>query len=126
MKEAKKIHGTLAMMQASIYVEKNIWWICQLKCLIWNYSKVSVKGKDNILIRLKDGRHQFISNFIYVPNITNNSLSLRELLKKGYDIHLKDLSLSIKYEKNNLITKVKISEEYDVYVQYPKWREKMS
>lgn len=61
-----------------------------------NESKVLVKGKHKILIRLKDGGHQFISPFYYVPNMKKNSLSLRRLLEKGYDIHMKDLSLSIK------------------------------
>ena len=39
-------------------------------------SKIPVKGKGNILIRLRDGRHQFISNVYYVPNMKNNILSL--------------------------------------------------
>jgi len=72
-------------------------------------SKIRVKGKCNILIRLKDGRHQFISNVYYVPNMKNNILSLGQLLEKGYDIRMKDSSLSIKDEKNNLITKVSMS-----------------
>jgi len=72
-------------------------------------SKIPVKGKGNILIRLKDGRHQFISNVYHVPNMKNNILSLGKLLEKGYDTHMKDLSLSIKDGKNNLITKVPMS-----------------
>ena len=43
-------------------------------------SKIPVKGKGNILIRLQDGRHQFISNGYYVPNMKNNILSMRQLL----------------------------------------------
>ena len=39
-------------------------------------SIIAVKGKGNILIRLKDGRHQFISNVYYVPNMKSNILSL--------------------------------------------------
>lgn len=69
-------------------------------------SKVSVKGKCNILISLKDGRHKFISNVYYVPNMKNNILSLEQLLEKDYDIHMKDLSPFIKDGKNNLIIKV--------------------
>ena len=49
-------------------------------------SKILVKGKCKILIYLKDGRHEFISNVYYVPNMKNNILSLGQLLKKGYDI----------------------------------------
>ena len=49
-------------------------------------SKTLVKAKGKILIRLKDGRHEFISNVYYVPNMKNNIMSLGQLLKKGYDI----------------------------------------
>lgn len=69
-------------------------------------SKVEVKGRGNILIRLKDGRQQFISNVYYMPNMRSNILSLGQLLEKGYDIHMKDHNLSIKNDKNNLIAKV--------------------
>lgn len=69
-------------------------------------SKIPVKGKGKILIRLKNGTHQFISNVYYVPNMKNNILSLGQLLEKGYDIHLKDHSLSIRDQRENLIAKV--------------------
>ena len=72
-------------------------------------SKTHVKGKGKILIRLKDGGHEFISNVYYVPNMKNNILSLGQLLKKSYDIHMKDSSLSIRDGRNNLITKVSMS-----------------
>ncbi|KAE8735550.1 Beta-galactosidase 8 isoform 1 [Hibiscus syriacus] len=42
-------------------------------------STIAVKGRGNILIRLKDGRHQFISNVYYVPNMKSNILSLGQL-----------------------------------------------
>lgn len=35
-------------------------------------SKVPVKGKGKILIRMKNGKHQFISNVYYVPNMKTN------------------------------------------------------
>ena len=38
--------------------------------------KVPIKGKGKILIRQRNGGHQFISNVYYVPNIKNNILSL--------------------------------------------------
>ncbi|KAJ4700820.1 Retrovirus-related Pol polyprotein from transposon TNT 1-94 [Melia azedarach] len=72
-------------------------------------SKIAVKGRGNILIQLKDGRHQFIGNVYYVPNMKINILSLGQLLEKGYDIHMKDYSLFIRDDKGNLITKVKMS-----------------
>ena len=72
-------------------------------------SKVAVKGKGNVLIKLKNGEHQFISNVYYVPNMKSNILSLGQLLEKGYDIQLKDKSLSIRDSASNLITKVPMS-----------------
>ena len=70
---------------------------------------VPVKGRGKILINLKDGRHQFISNVYYVPNIENNILSLGQLLEKGYDIHIKDcIFFHIRDDNGILITKVKL------------------
>lgn len=45
-------------------------------------SRVSVKGKGKILIRLKDGRHDFISNVYYVPSMKNN-FEFGTTLRKG-------------------------------------------
>ncbi|CAL9218311.1 unnamed protein product, partial [Arabidopsis halleri] len=46
-------------------------------------SKMEVKGKGNILIRLKNGDHQFISNVYYIPSMKTNILSLGKLLEKA-------------------------------------------
>jgi len=46
-------------------------------------SKIPVKAKGKILIRLQDGRHQFISNVYYVPNMKKNILSLGATVRKG-------------------------------------------
>ncbi|KAE8657590.1 hypothetical protein F3Y22_tig00116989pilonHSYRG00496 [Hibiscus syriacus] len=72
-------------------------------------STIAVKGRANILIRLKDGRHQFISNVIYVPNMKSNILSLGKLVEKCYDIHMNNYNISIKDDKNNFIAKVPMS-----------------
>jgi hypothetical protein len=39
-------------------------------------SKVPIKGKGTILIRLKNGEHQFITNVYFVPSMKSNILSL--------------------------------------------------
>ena len=39
-------------------------------------SKVSMKGIGKILIRLKNGDHQFISDVYYVPSMKSNILSI--------------------------------------------------
>ncbi|KAK2981153.1 hypothetical protein RJ640_013475 [Escallonia rubra] len=42
-------------------------------------SKIPVKGKGKILIKLKNGGHQFISNVYYVPEMKANILSMGQL-----------------------------------------------
>ena len=69
-------------------------------------TKIHVKGKGNILIHLKNGKHEFISNVYYVPDMKNNILSLGQLLEKGYNILTNDYSLSIRDRQGNLIVKV--------------------
>jgi len=77
--------------------------------LFGDNSHILVKGKGKILIRLKDGRHEFISNVYYISNMKNNIISLGQLLEQGYDINMKDSSISIRDGRNNLITKVPMS-----------------
>ncbi|KAE8696015.1 hypothetical protein F3Y22_tig00110678pilonHSYRG00437 [Hibiscus syriacus] len=72
-------------------------------------STIAIKRRGNILIRLKDVRHQFISNVYYVPIMKSNSLSLGQLIEKGYDIHMNNYNLSIKDDTNNFIDKVSMS-----------------
>nr|GEV03304.1 hypothetical protein [Tanacetum cinerariifolium] len=69
-------------------------------------SKAPVKGKDKILIRAKDGSHQYISDVYNVPNLKSNILSVGQLLEKNYDIHFKDRSAIIKNHEGKLIAKV--------------------
>ena len=64
-------------------------------------SKIQIKGKGKILIRLKKGKHQFISNVYFISNMKNDILSLGQLLKRVYDIQMKNRSLSIRYQHNS-------------------------
>ncbi|XP_020259685.1 uncharacterized protein LOC109836229 [Asparagus officinalis] len=67
-------------------------------------SKIPVKGKRKIMIQTKTGENMYISDVYYVPTLQNNILSVGQLLKRGYDIHLKDHALTIK-NKNEVIAK---------------------
>ncbi|GKA13909.1 retrovirus-related pol polyprotein from transposon TNT 1-94 [Tanacetum coccineum] len=69
-------------------------------------SKAPVKGKGKILIRAKDGSHQYISDVYNVPNLKSNILSVGQLLEKNYDIHFKDRSATIRNQEGKLIAKV--------------------
>ncbi|GAU43570.1 hypothetical protein TSUD_368940 [Trifolium subterraneum] len=87
-------------------------------------SKVAVKGKGNVLIRLKNGDHQFISNVYYVPNMKSNILSLGQLLEKvgvasrymehPTTIHLKAAKRILRYIKGttNLGLYYSVSDDY--------------
>lgn len=72
-------------------------------------SKVEVKGKGNILIKLKNGNHGFIYDVYYVPAMKSNILSLGQLLEKGFDISMKDSYLTINDARGNLVAHVKMS-----------------
>ncbi|PWA57377.1 copia-type polyprotein [Artemisia annua] len=69
-------------------------------------SKAPVKGKGKILIRAKNGSHQYISDVYNVPNLKSNILSVRQLLEKNYDIHFKYRSATIRNPEGKLIAKV--------------------
>jgi hypothetical protein len=49
-------------------------------------SKVPVKGRGNILIRLKNDDHSYIVDVYYVLAIKHNLLSIGQLLEKGYTL----------------------------------------
>nr|GEZ55561.1 retrovirus-related Pol polyprotein from transposon TNT 1-94 [Tanacetum cinerariifolium] len=68
-----------------------------------------VKGKGKILIRPKDGSHQYISDVYNVPNLKSNILSVGQLLEKNYNIHFKDGSATIRNQEGKLIAKVPLT-----------------
>lgn len=74
-------------------------------------SKVPIKGKGKgkIPIYLKNWKQDYISNVYYVPNIKINFLSLRQLLEKGYDIHMRNHNLLLRDKIENLVAKVLMS-----------------
>ena len=59
-------------------------------------SKISIKSKGKILIHLKNEKHYFISNVYFIPDMKNNILSFGQLLEKGYDIYMRNQSISIR------------------------------
>ena len=59
-----------------------------------------------ILIKLKDGSHQFIGDVYYIRTVKSNILSLGQLLKKEYEIKMKDYILTLLDIKKAMIAKV--------------------
>ncbi|GKV46724.1 hypothetical protein SLEP1_g53699 [Rubroshorea leprosula] len=72
-------------------------------------SKIPVRGKGKILIRMKDENHQFISNVYYAPDMKSNILSVGQLLERGYAVFTKGCSLYLKDSAGRLIAKVPMS-----------------
>ncbi|GKC95297.1 retrovirus-related pol polyprotein from transposon TNT 1-94, partial [Tanacetum coccineum] len=83
-------------------------------------SKAPVKGKGKILIRAKDGSHQYISDVYNVPNLKSNILSVGQLLEKNYDIYFKDRSAIIRNQEGKLIAKVPVTKNkmFILNIQY--------
>jgi len=74
-----------------------------------NNSSVIAEGIANVMIQRKDGQHSFINDVLYVPNMKNNLLSLRQLLENGYSMHMEDSQLKMFDSNGRLILKVPLS-----------------
>ncbi|CAL9122892.1 unnamed protein product [Musa textilis] len=72
-------------------------------------SQRPVRGKGQILLELNNGKELYISDVYYVPDMKNNILSLGQLLEKGYNIEMKDMTLSIRDKDRILISHVKMA-----------------
>ena len=83
-------------------------------------SKVPVKGKGNIPIKLKNDDHSDIVNVYYVPAIKHNMLTIGQLMEKGYTLYTKNCHLIVKDYNERLITYVKMSKNrmFPLNIQY--------
>jgi len=83
-------------------------------------SKVPVKGKGNISIKLKNGDHSSIVDVYYVPAIKHNMLSIGQLMEKGYTLYTKNCHLTVKDYNGRLIVYVKMSKNmmFPLNIQY--------
>ncbi|GAB2290802.1 hypothetical protein Dimus_038121 [Dionaea muscipula] len=69
-------------------------------------SKVEVRGKGRIKIKLKDGCSEFISEVYFVPQMRTNILSVGQLVEKGYCVVITDQGLVLWDTSNRLLAKV--------------------
>ncbi|GAB2284341.1 hypothetical protein Dimus_039664 [Dionaea muscipula] len=74
-----------------------------------DFSKIEVKGKGRILIRLRNGKCEYISDVYYVPRMRTNILSVGQLLEKGYVVFMADRLLTLSDQCGTLIAKVPMS-----------------
>ena len=72
----------------------------------------SVEGKRVIVVYTKGGNKKLISDVLYVPNLTQNLLSVGQLLQKGYSVYFEDEKCRIFNKENNLtVAVIKMSNE---------------
>jgi hypothetical protein len=64
------------------------------------------------LIKLKDGSRQFINDVYYILIMKRNILSSWQLLEKGYEIKMKDHTLTLLYIKEVMIAKVSMTKNW--------------
>ncbi|KAL4388782.1 hypothetical protein GQ457_09G029540 [Hibiscus cannabinus] len=69
-------------------------------------SHTEVKGKGKVMITQNNGEKKYITDVYYVPAMKNNIISLGQLLEKGYEVHMKNRSLSIKNKNGELVVQV--------------------
>lgn len=70
----------------------------------YDLSQTLVNGKSNIFLEHNIRKQVCISNIYYVLYTKNSILSWCYLLEKGYDIKIKNLSLSINDKNKTLIS----------------------
>jgi len=63
---------------------------------------VPMTGKGRILITLKNGDHRYIYDVFYVLDMKSNLLSMGQLAKKGYMIHIVENQFSI-FDKKKVV-----------------------
>ena len=68
--------------------------------------KVPVMGSGGILIKMKNGDHEFISNVYYVPALKTNILSIGQLVEKDYHIEMNRNGLLIRNGNRRMIARV--------------------
>ncbi|KAL4384578.1 hypothetical protein GQ457_15G010370 [Hibiscus cannabinus] len=69
-------------------------------------SHADVKGKGKVMITQKNGEKKYITDVYYVPAMKSNIISLGQLLEKGYEVQMKNRSLSLKNKNGELVVQV--------------------
>ncbi|KAL4298280.1 hypothetical protein GQ457_12G029150 [Hibiscus cannabinus] len=73
-------------------------------------SHAEVKGKGKVMITQKNGEKKYITDVYYVPAMKSNIISLGQLLEKGYEVQMKNQSLSLKNKNGELVVQVDMTQ----------------
>jgi len=109
--KAKRIYGIYNIEPTTICVEiKTSSWSLMKQLEVMSHlqiiQRLSLKEKGMILIKLKDGSHQFTSDVYYILTVKKQHIELGQLLNKGYEIKMKDRTLTLRDTKGAMIAKV--------------------
>lgn len=89
-------------------------WFCEINesfrhtVKLGNNSKLAVMGKGNIIFEV-EGITQLISDVFFVPELSNNLLSIGQLQEKGVDIHIKGGMCKVYQTQRGLIMNTRMS-----------------
>ena len=84
--------------------------------LDWSYTSVvklgdgklkKVEGKGTVVVHTEEGNQKFIHDVLYVPSLSQNLLSVGQLLRKGYSLLFDDGECTV-YDKKHKLNVAKI------------------
>eukprot|EP00256_Glycine_max_P063245 XP_014633004.1 uncharacterized protein LOC106799314 [Glycine max] len=90
-------------------------WLCEIDETVKRNIKfgdgksVMAKGIGKVAIRRVDGSKVTISDVLYVPNMESNLLSLRQLLEKGFSMHMEGEHMEVVDSNGKYVLKVVVS-----------------
>jgi hypothetical protein len=70
-------------------------------------SVAEIEGCGSVLFRCKNGEHREFAGVYYIPRLTANIMSVGQLDEAGYDVHIKEGTMSIREPSGGLLTRVR-------------------
>ncbi|XP_013601206.1 PREDICTED: uncharacterized protein LOC106308606 [Brassica oleracea var. oleracea] len=68
-------------------------------------SRIDIKGKCSIVFINNEGKKKILANVYYIPELRSNIISLRQAIKSGCDVRMKDNYLTLFDRDGNLLVK---------------------
>ncbi|KAF7843909.1 Retrovirus-related Pol polyprotein from transposon TNT 1-94 [Senna tora] len=136
---------TLFLASSNFSVDENVWYLdtsysnhmCGKKKELFssldeffnslvkfgNNTNISILGKGQISIRLKDGTQNFISDVFYAPGLHHNLLSMGQLSEKGYDMRVHQGFCTLFDKNGRFVAKVKMTPNrlFPLMIQHSKF-----
>ncbi|PHT36714.1 hypothetical protein CQW23_24414 [Capsicum baccatum] len=75
-------------------------------------SQIDVKGKGKVMITQKNGEKKYITDVYYVPALKSNIISIGQLCELGYEVTIKDCSLTLRNKNREVVSKVDMTRNH--------------